>query len=138
MNNITYFNDTIDKADYDKVVADLALMTTYRDSVINDRNILRNRIDSFKSEIKQFVIDNLNGHVTNDDLRDLAESLDIPLTQDVTFTATVTFSVSAIAPIGADMDNVALDFTAALDYNGGELQGIDFDYAEVIIDDVEF
>lgn len=128
----------VNKSDYDKVVAELEQIRAIRDGLLTERNTLRNRIDSFKSEIKQFVTDNLNGHVTNDDLKELAYTLDISLTQDISFTATVTFNVTATVPLDFDIDDIdGSDFTASLDYNGSDLEDLDFDYSEVEISDVE-
>ena len=139
MNNITYFNDTVDKTEYDKILSEYnTVKESYTNSLATIRT-LNNRIHNMKQEIKEFVVNGLSAnYVSQDDLKELAEMFEIPLTQDVTFTATVSFSVSATVPLGFDMDEIEnLDFTASLDYNGSELDNIDFDYAEVVIEDVE-
>ena len=138
MNNITYFNDTIDKTEYDKVVAERDNLKQMLEHSRNANVTLNNRIDSFKEEIKTFVVENIGGYVSDDDLKNFAESFGIELTQDVTFTATVSFSVSATVPLDFDLDEIEnLDFTASLDYNGSDLQDLEFDYSEVVIEDVE-
>lgn len=139
MNNITYFNDTVDKTEYDKIVAEYnTVKESYTNSLATIRT-LNNRIHNMKQDIKDLVVNGLSAdYVGKDDLLELANTCDIELTQDVTFTATVSFSVSATVPLGFDMDEIEnLDFTASLDYNGSDLQDLEFDYSEVVIEDVE-
>ena len=129
----------VNKDDYDKVLVE---RDNLKDMLEHSRNAnvsLNNRIESFKSEIKEFVVNGITAdYVSTDDLKELAEMFEIPLTQDVTFTATVSFSVSATVPLDFDLDEIEnLDFTASLDYNGSDLQDLEFDYSEVVIEDVE-
>ena len=128
----------VNKADYDLVVAKNAELTNANQNNLTLIRTLNNRIDSFKEEIKQFVVDNLGGHVDDDDLRELAENFGIELTQEISFTATVTFNVTATVPLGTDLDDLASNviLTATLEDNG-YLENFDYDYHEVEISDVE-
>lgn len=92
MNNITYFNDSIDKTEYDKIVAERDNLKQMLEHSRNANVSLNNRIHNLKEEIKQFVVDNLGGRVDDDDLRQLAETFDIELTQEFAFELTVRFS----------------------------------------------
>ena len=142
-NNMTEILETapafVAKADYDAVVTELnnvkAANTSHQDTI----RILNNRIASFKEEIKQFVVDNLGGLVDDNDLRELAETFDIELTQEISFTATVTFNVTATVALGTDLDDLASDInlSAELSDNYGTLENFDYDYHEVEISDVE-
>jgi len=141
-NNMTEILETapafVAKADYDAVVTELnnvkAANTSHQDTI----RILNNRIASFKEEVKQFVVDNLGSLIDDDDLRELAENFGIELTQEIQFTATVTFNVTATVPLGTDLDDLASNviLTATLEDNG-YLENFDYDYHEVEISDVE-
>lgn len=82
----------VEKAEYDKALANIDSLKTELEHSRNANVTLNNRIDSFKEEIKQFVVDNLGGRVDDDDLRQLAETFDIELTQEFAFELTVRFS----------------------------------------------
>lgn len=132
-------NAFVPKADYDAVVTELNNVKAANASHQDTIRILNNRIASFKDEVKQFVVDNLGSLVDDNDLRELAENFGIELTQEISFTATVTFNVTATVPLGTDLDDLAsvVSLSAELSDNYSTLENFDYDYHEVEISDVE-
>ena len=111
------------------------------DSQAETIRILNSRIEGFKSEIKEFVINNLGGNVSDDELRELAENFGIEMMQNVSFTVTASFNVNATVPLGTDVDDlawsIANDLEGSLEYNGNDIGNFDWDTPDFEVADVE-
>ena len=140
-NNITYFTDSVDKTEYDKIVAERDNLKQMLEHSRNANVGLNNRIESFKQEIKDFVVNNLGGHVDDDDLRELAENFSVELTQQISFSVSAVFHCTATVPLNADLDDLEnlLDgeFSMSIDYNGSEIEDFDWELPDTEVNDVE-
>lgn len=116
------------------------LQKTYSDA-LNTIRVQSQRLESFKEEVKQFVLDNLGGHIDDDDLRSFAESFGIPMTQTISFSVSTVFHCTAEVPLGTDLDELEStlegNFSLSIDYNGDDVQDFDYEYPDTEVHDVE-
>lgn len=132
----------VPKAQLDKVLADVEMLRKHNADHVSQIGTLNSRISNLKQEVKQFIIDNIeSGYVSKDEFIELGEALDIPMTQSISFTVSVTFSATAEVPLGTDLDDLGYelsdDISLSVDYNGSVMESFDWDSPEVEVSDVE-
>ena len=79
---------------------------------------LRREKQAILETVKEFIADNIDGHVTSNDLKELAAELDIELTKSLTVTFTVSYQADIVVPIDFDEDDIDEgDFDVEISYN---------------------
>lgn len=72
-----------------------------------------------KQAVKQFIVENYESGASTDDLKSLAEELDIELTKTVTVEFTVSYSALITVSIDYDTDQISeSDFDVEVSFNG--------------------
>lgn len=132
-------HEFVPKAAYDEVVNDLNNARENYNTARNSESIARRNLESLRDEVKTFVVDNLGGHVSDDDLRNFAESCGIELTRSVQFTVTATFFVTADVDIAVDVDDdIQYSLTASLTFDGLDgVENFDTDNGDIEVTDIQ-
>jgi carbamoylphosphate synthase large subunit len=79
----------------------------------------RNRLNEFVAKTRDFIITGLSNEVDEDDLKKLAEALDIELTKEIEVTFSVEVTATVTVPIDFDEDDITdADFDITVEYSG--------------------
>jgi hypothetical protein len=79
----------------------------------------RVRLEELISKTRDFIITGLANEVSEDDLKDLADKLDIELTKEIEVTFSVEVTATVTVPIDFDEDDITdADFDITVEYSG--------------------
>jgi hypothetical protein len=79
----------------------------------------RQRLEEFISATRDFIITGLSNEVDEDDLKRLADKLDIELTKEIEVTFRVDVTATVTVPIDFDEDDITdADFDVSVEYSG--------------------
>jgi hypothetical protein len=79
----------------------------------------RQRLEEFISATRDFIITGLSNEVDEDDLKRLADKLDIELTKEIEVTFRVDVTATVTVPIDFDEDDITdADFDISVEYSG--------------------
>lgn len=120
----------------DNLLRQIVILKSAKDelqqSLDTSRKINRER----KEIVTKFITENFESGASSDDLKSLAEELDIELTKNVTVEFTVSYTAEITVPIDYDTDQISeSDFDVEVRFNGDNDTELDNDSYE--IDDFE-
>lgn len=79
----------------------------------------RQRLEQFIASTRDFIITGLSNEVDEDDLKRLAETLEIELTKEISVTFSVEVTATVTVPIDFDEDDITdADFDITVEYSG--------------------
>lgn len=92
----------------------------------------RVRLEELIAKTRDFIITGLANEVSEDDLKDLADKLDIELTKEIEVTFRVDVTATVTVPIDFDEDDITdADFDITVEYSGthddSECDSIDYE-----------
>lgn len=92
----------------------------------------RVRLEELIAKTRDFIITGLANEVNEDDLKDLADKLDIELTKEIEVTFSVEVTATVTVPIDFDEDDITDgDFDISVEYSGthddSECDSIDYE-----------
>ena len=90
----------------------------------------RVRLEDFIAKTRDFIVTGLSNEVGEDELKDLADKLDIELTKEIAVTFSVEVTATVTVPIDFDEDDITdADFDITVEYSGS--------HNDVECDDIE-
>jgi hypothetical protein len=79
----------------------------------------RVRLEDFIAKTRDFIVTGLSNEVGEDELKDLADKLDIELTKEIEVTFRVEVTATVTVPIDFDEDDITdADFDITVEYSG--------------------
>lgn len=98
------------------------------------------RLEQFIASTRDFIITGLANEVDEDDLKRLAETLDIELTKEIEVTFRVDVTATVTVPIDFNEDDITdADFDVSVEYSGNhddvECDSIDFEVNNFIAEE---
>lgn len=120
---------------------DIAGLIANRNVVINQsqeaNSALRTRLQKLVDNVTEFIKDNLEDGCGTQELKDLAEELDISLTKDMTISFTVKYYADITVPLDFDTDKIdESDFRISIEFQGND-NDIDWDNDSTEVEDFE-
>lgn len=120
---------------------DIAGLIANRNVVLNQsqeaNSVLRTRLQKLVDNVTEFIKDNLEDGCGTQELKDLAEELDISLTKDMTISFTVKYYADITVPLDFDTDKIdESDFRISIEFQGND-NDIDWDNDSTEVEDFE-
>ena len=139
MDMATEIKDLIDSPapvpnDRDDLIIQIENLNTKLEDVVSYRNSYQRQLSEIQMKVdavKGFIADlySMNGEI-DDDIKQIAEYLDIELTKSITGTATFEISFTAEVPLDFDTD----DFELSFDVNCDSYEADNFEWSEENVD----
>jgi len=139
MDMATEIKDLIDSPapvpnDRDDLIIQIENLNTKLEDVVSYRNSYQRQLSEIQMKVdavKGYIADlySTNGEI-DDDIKQIAEYLDIELTKSVTGTATFEISFTAEVPLDFDTD----DFELSFDVNCDSYEADNFEWSEENVD----
>jgi len=126
-----------------EIAQELVSYSTAVDSLKEQLEYMEKRwraANSNHHQLKDAITDFIKEHVSNDDsasvdeLKELADELEIALTKEITVHFTVTYDLTIEVELGEEVDES--DFRVEMNYNGdGEITNQDEDWSDIEIEE---
>ena len=129
-------NTKIASMTLDDIAGYIATLKVNSEEVRNGNKVVRDRLQKLVDTVTEFIKDNYSDGANSDDLKELADELDIELTKEVTVSFTVTYEADVTVPFDFDVDDIDDgDFDVTIRYTGTD--DAEFGHENTDIEDFE-
>ena len=119
------------------IIEHLANQYKYLQASKDANNEVRTRLQKLVDNVTEFIKDNLEDGCGTQELKDLAEELDISLTKDMSISFTVKYYADITVPLDFDTDKIdESDFRISIEFQGND-NDIDWDNDSTEVEDFE-